>query len=271
MDHQSEMSPELGLELKELASRDFQLWSIAALLGVVVAIGFVTLVAPNLIWRSGPVQVDSRLLPQLFSGFIVLIVLFNVYLFDQRRRLDQTRSRLIRKLMAQESSKPELCDPLTKLYSRHYVDLLIPKETARADRDNKPITFIFVTSASMKGAMGKFGNVAGDHLLLVLAQLLRSTLRGSDIVCRYSTEDFMALLPNTALEQAQIAISRIRRAADDWNATTAFPYKLELQVGFASYSKGQSVDEVIFGARHYLGDKSVTTHFESSTEAVLAG
>jgi diguanylate cyclase (GGDEF)-like protein len=261
MEQKTEISPELSLELKQLTTKDFQLWSIAVLIVVVLTVGFVSLIAPNLVWRSGPVQVDSRFLPQLFSGFIVLIALFNVYLFDQRRRLNQTRDRLIRKLMAQEGSNSELCDPLTKLFSRKYVELLIPKETARADRDQKPITFVLVSLSNMKSVMSKFGTVAGDHLLLVFSQLLKSTLRGSDIVARYGNEEFLLLLPDTGEVQAHKAVLRLRGAVERWNESTAFPYKVEIHAGCASYVTGMVPEQVIADARqgHAAGSPAEET------------
>ena len=253
MEQHSDVSPELALELKELSSRDVQLWSIAALVGLIVTIGFITLVAPNLVWRSGPVQVNSRLLPQLFTGFIVLIVLVNIYLLDQRRRLNQTRDRLIRKLMTQEASNSELCDPLTKLFSRHYLELLIPKETARADRDGKTIAFAMVSVSNVKAVATKFGTVAGDHLLLVASQLLKGTLRGSDIICRYGTDDFLLLLPDTSNIQARRAILRLQGAVERWNSSTTFSYKIEAHFGFSTYSKGMRIDDVILAARQNDG------------------
>ena len=253
MSRQVDASPELTLELKELSSKDVQLWSIAILVGIVLTIGVLTLIAPNLVWRSGPVQVDSRFLPQLFTGFIVLIVLFNVYLFDQRRRLNRTRDRLIRKLMAQDTANTELCDPLTKLFSRHYLELLIPKETARADRDGKSIALVFIVAENMKTVVSKYGTVAGDHLLLVFSQLLKTTLRGSDIISRYSNDDFLVLLPDTSSEQAQRALSRVQDAIERWNQTTTFPYKIEAQFGSATYKRGMAPDEVIASARQSVG------------------
>jgi len=270
MEKKSEISPELSLELKQLSNKDVELWSIAVLIGIVLTIGFVTLIAPNLVWRSGPVRVDSRYLPQLFSGFIVLIALFNIYLFDQRRRLNQMRDRLIRKMMSQENSNAELCDPLTKLFSRSYIELLIPKETARADRDRKSIAFAYVSIDNMKSVVSKFGPVAGDHLLLVFSQLLKGTLRGSDIISRYGNDDFLVLLPDTTEFQAQRAIARLEEAVEKWNRTTDFPYKVQIHAGCCCYHKGHSPDQVISAARHHVGLFHLPTRFEIPTAAVTA-
>jgi len=270
MERKSEVSPELALELEQLSSKDFQLWSIALLVGVVLTIGFLTMIAPNLVWRSGPIRVDSHFLPQLFSGFIVLIALFNIYLFDQRRRLNQTRDRLIRKLMAQDGANSTLCDPLTNLFSRSYVDLLIPKETSRADRDGKTIAFAVVEISNIKQVISKFGTVAGDHLLLVFSQLLKSTLRGSDILSRYSTDDFLILLPDTGEAQAERALARLQEAVERWNMTTTFPYKVEVQAGWSCYMKGMHTDEVISAARHNLAELCSGPSIDFSAMAVSA-
>src|SRR5512133_1394835 len=55
-------SSELHAELRDLGSRDLQLWSIGLLVLTVVALGFLVLVAPNLLWKSGPVQIETRFL-----------------------------------------------------------------------------------------------------------------------------------------------------------------------------------------------------------------
>lgn len=248
-----DLSTELSLELKQLSNKDLELWSILVLIGVVVTIGFLTLIAPNLVWRSGPVTVDSHFLPQLFSGFIVLLALFNIYLFDQKRRVNQTRDRLIRKLMAEQSTSSELCDPLTKLFSRSYLDLLIPKEVARADREDKSLGFGYFSIDNSKSVEARFGNVAGEHLLLVFSQVLKSTLRGSDIISRHGQEEFLVLLPGTGDPQTHRAIERVLEAVEVWNHTTAFPYKLEVRAGCSSYSSGSSVEGAIFAAKHNTG------------------
>src|SRR5579872_331336 len=81
-------SGELYREIEALSRRDWQLWSICALVIVIVAIGLAAFLLPNLVWASGVIHTDHRYLPQLFFGLITLIVLFNVYILDQKRTLD---------------------------------------------------------------------------------------------------------------------------------------------------------------------------------------
>lgn len=242
-------SAELSLELQEISSKDLHLWSIAVLVVMVLAIGVVALVLPNLDTRSGPLQVESKLLPQLFSGLLVLIVLFNVYLLDQRRRLNATRNRLIRKLMNESAGRDELCDPLTKAFSRQYIDLLIPKEISRADRERRSLTVAFFTVNSIRVISTRYGSVASDHLLMVLSQLLKGTLRGSDLIARNGTDDFLAVMPDTSEVQAARAIGRVQQAIEGWNDSTRFDYKLEVKIGFAEYVSGANIVDVMAMAK----------------------
>src|SRR4051812_46337987 len=86
-------------ELQELSSRDFQLWSIATLVAIVLVIGFFAVVAPTVQWSMRSIHTEARYLPQLFFGLIALIVLVNVYLVQQRRALTAARERLVRQLL----------------------------------------------------------------------------------------------------------------------------------------------------------------------------
>ena len=76
-------SAELCRDLEALSSRDWQLWSICALVIVIVAIGFAAFVVPNLVWTNVVMRTDARYIPQLFFGLITLIILFNVYILEQ--------------------------------------------------------------------------------------------------------------------------------------------------------------------------------------------
>src|SRR5690348_13465032 len=68
-------SGEIYRDLEALSSRDWQLWSICALVIVIIAIGLAAFVVPNLVWIN--IRTDSRYVPQLFFGLITLIILFN--------------------------------------------------------------------------------------------------------------------------------------------------------------------------------------------------
>lgn len=240
-----ESTSELNRELTDISSRDLQLWSIGVMVLLVVALGFLALVLPNLLWKGESVRVDAGYLPQLLTGFIILILLFNLYLFDQKRRLNATREALIRRLMASgEKENLAILDALTKTYTRRHADELIGKAALHVDEQGGAVSFLFIDVEGSRQANRKFGTVTGDHLLLVTAALLRKTFRGADSICRYAGQQFLVIMPETTESQSQFAIRRFTKAVQTWNETTQFGYKLNVNLGVADYGPGQSINTV---------------------------
>ncbi len=243
---------ELNRELRNVSSRDLQLWAIGLLVLMVLALGFLALILPNLLWKAQPFRVNVTYLPQLFTGFIILIFLYSIYLFDQKRRLNAAQEKLIRRLMQDSRQEnPAIMDPLTQVFSRFYADSIIPKETSRVDRHGGALTFLLADIPEVRELTARFGAVAADHVLLVTSQLLKSTLRGSDIICRYSAHEFLVLMPETKASQAQNAVRRLARAIATWNQTTQFEYKLEVSVGVADYRASAELESVLESARQH--------------------
>ena len=54
------------------------------------------------------------------------------------------------------------------------------------------------------------GHQAGDLLLKEISQIMKSCIRGSDVVARYGGEEFAAILPNTTENNAVKIGERIR-------------------------------------------------------------
>ena len=264
---------ELEVELRELSSKDGQLWSILTLVAAIVVMGFLALLMPDLLWRTGTLKINVSFLPQLFFGFIVLMALCNLYFLDQRRQLNRTRDRLIRKLIEKENSGSDLCDPLTKQFSKNYLDLLLPKEAARADREGKPIGLSMVSVCNHHEVESKFGEVASDHLLLVITQLLKSTLRGGDIISRHGSDEFLLVLRDTDARQTARVVGRIVQAVETWNCSTSFPYKLVVRAGVACYVRGESLEDVIAASRDYSQESWVRSdlHKERGHEGLMIG
>jgi diguanylate cyclase (GGDEF)-like protein len=234
---------QLELELKDLSRRDLQLWSMGFLVLVIVAGGFMATVLPNMMWKAVPIRFDTRYVPQLFLGLIVLVLLLNIYLLDQRRRLNRSREGILRKLMATEATA--LIDPLTKVFSRTYVDMVLEKEIRRTNRMHNSLAVLIVEIAAMENIRESFGKLAGEHLMSVLAQLLKATFRGCDTVCRYEGDQFLVVMSETTEQQALHAVRRLHDAASSWNQSTKFDYKLNLKLGLAAYGSGDDITQVL--------------------------
>jgi diguanylate cyclase (GGDEF)-like protein/PAS domain S-box-containing protein len=101
-------------------------------------------------------------------------------------------------------------DPLTGLFNRRYLEETLPRELHRARRRNSPLCVAMLDLDDFKRFNDKFGHDAGDSLLRELGQVLRENLRKSDISCRYGGEEFVLVLPDSALADAEQRVEQIR-------------------------------------------------------------
>lgn len=241
---------ELQREIRGLDDKDLQLWSMGLLVIVVLAAGFAALVLPNVMWNLRILRVDGRYLPQLFFGFVVLIVLFNIYALQRRRLHQRTRDELVRELVRREAAeKLSLVDPLTELYNRRYLDQIMPRELSRADRLGTPLTFLMLDVDNFKSVNTRFGHLRGDRVLSEVAQLLKRTFRTSDTVVRYGGDEFLVVMTETNETQAQPALERLLQQVDRWNrANSGEGFTLSLSCGLAAYSKGENAADVLHAA-----------------------
>jgi diguanylate cyclase (GGDEF)-like protein len=232
--------------MEELSARDWQLWSICALMIVVVAIGLAAFLLPNLVSPNFLLRADHQYLPQLFYGLITLIILFNVYILDQKRRLDRTRMELLHELV--ESSKAKetaLVDPLTSVFNRRYMEEVFPREINKAKRTGTDLSFLMLDINGFKEINSKFGHSGGDQYLRDVATLLKKTFRGSDTVLRLGGDEFMVILPETSNKQALRAAERLSWETRWWNQAGHAQYELSLSCGVATYREGMDIKQVL--------------------------
>lgn len=105
-------------------------------------------------------------------------------------------------------------DPLTGLYNRRYLDDTLPRELHRALRQGTPLCVAMLDLDHFKQFNDTFGHEAGDVLLREASSALRDGLRKSDIACRYGGEEFLLVLPDSALEDTILRVEDIRLRLD---------------------------------------------------------
>jgi diguanylate cyclase (GGDEF)-like protein len=101
-------------------------------------------------------------------------------------------------------------DSLTGLWNRRAFEELTAREIARAKRNHQPLTIALADIDSFKAINDRLGHEAGDTVIKMVAEQLRSTLRKVDLVCRWGGEEFLCLLPDSDIEAARRAMQRIR-------------------------------------------------------------
>jgi diguanylate cyclase (GGDEF)-like protein len=104
-------------------------------------------------------------------------------------------------------------DELTGTLRRAAGMAALDREIARARRVKAPLSVVFIDLDGLKQANDKRGHKAGDELLRGLASLLKSGLRGQDLVTRYGGDEFVCVLPDTPAEAARAKLTSIQTEA----------------------------------------------------------
>ena len=101
-------------------------------------------------------------------------------------------------------------DRLTGLYNRGYFDERLEEELQRAARGRVPVSVALLDLDHFKQFNDAHGHMAGDAALRAFAGALRGTLRRGDVAARFGGEEFVVLMPGTALEHALATMERVR-------------------------------------------------------------
>jgi two-component system, cell cycle response regulator len=127
-------------------------------------------------------------------------------------------------------------DSLTDLYNhRHSIDL-VSSEVQRVGRYQNNCSVLIFGVDHFKDINDRHGHPAGDGVLRELARLIKETLRTVDAVGRYGGEEFIAILPHTAYDEARLTAERVRvRVASRSFRAALAPIPVTVSVGVATY------------------------------------
>lgn len=103
-------------------------------------------------------------------------------------------------------------DVLTGLPNRVALTEGFMRSQALANRTRKQLSIAFIDIDNFKNANDNHGHQFGDDVLRRLSQILRDSLRGTDMVARWGGEEFVAILPNSDLEGAHSAVIKALEA-----------------------------------------------------------
>lgn len=138
-------------------------------------------------------------------------------------------------------------DSLTMVYNRR--GLLESMKKAMSRNQGCEGILLFMDINNLKQINDRYGHNAGDYAISSFARILRSVLRGEDIIGRYGGDEFMALLINdrtisesSEREAEQSIRHRIRKAFDAFNDVSGKPFYVEASIGTYFFSITEQVD-----------------------------
>jgi len=103
-------------------------------------------------------------------------------------------------------------DPLTRLANRRSIEETAAAELRRQRRSGKPTAVILCDIDEFKRINDEHGHDAGDRTIRSVGENLRSVMRTTDALGRWGGDEFLAILPETTVEEAARLAERIRAA-----------------------------------------------------------
>ena len=132
-------------------------------------------------------------------------------------------------------------DMLTGAFNRRAFDEFVNREWSRSVRRDDPFSLLTIDIDHFKKFNDQHGHQTGDATLVQVSNAAQAALRADDIWCRYGGEEFIALLPNTTIEQALTVAERLRcSVAATMIATKKGLLKVSVSVGVAERSTTQA-------------------------------
>jgi diguanylate cyclase (GGDEF)-like protein len=112
-------------------------------------------------------------------------------------------------------------DELTGLRNRRSLFELGSREVERAVRFKRPLSVLMIDLDYFKQVNDSFGHQVGDRMLIALADLFRHKLRNVDLIGRYGGDEFIAILPESAIRQSEEIAHRLLSGIESLSIETA--------------------------------------------------
>lgn len=144
-----------------------------------------------------------------------------------------------------ELERLSISDGLTGLFNHRHIHDLLADEFERVERSNDCMSVAMFDLDRFKLVNDTHGHQAGDRVLVDMADILRECAREVDRLGRYGGEEFMALLPETCIDDAYVFLERVRHevARRHFDIGGDEPLRMTISGGVATYPH-DSIDSV---------------------------
>ncbi len=144
----------------------------------------------------------------------------------------------------QKLQQQSITDGLTGIKTRRFFWEALSSEWRRASRSGRPFSVVLIDLDKFKEVNDSLGHLEGDLVLARVGRLLEQKCRQSNVVARYGGDEFIILMPETGIDQAQVLAERLRL----WLATDPMleEHQITGSFGVASFPvHGFSIEDLI--------------------------
>jgi diguanylate cyclase (GGDEF)-like protein len=150
----------------------------------------------------------------------------------------QLTSVLERAMLLSDLERLAVTDGLTGLYNYRHFQERYREEVNLCRRYHHPLAVMLIDLDGFKQVNDTYGHLEGDYLLVQVAEMLRNTLRNTELIARYGGDEFVVLMPSTNLQGGVAAATRVLQTArkTQFLDTLGEPrFHITLSIGVAAY------------------------------------
>jgi diguanylate cyclase (GGDEF)-like protein/putative nucleotidyltransferase with HDIG domain len=125
-------------------------------------------------------------------------------------------------------------DYLTNLPNARSLFLTLDTEVARAQRENRRLAVVLMDLDGFKQVNDRFGHLAGNKVLRIVANGLREHCGSKDYVARMGGDEFVMLIPDATAEEVEAGIENMRSVIRTAGESTPQPCAIAMSVGIAN-------------------------------------
>jgi len=157
---------------------------------------------------------------------------------------------MVRTYIYIQMKKHAIHDHETKLFNQKYFNAVLKTSTARSQRYKDPLSMLFITIANFGKGDTTYDKKTKKHILETFSDLIRSTVRTSDIACRYDEDHFAIIVPDSEKHNTELLESRLRQALEENN----FGVSPELKFDYATaqFDNKETVEAFIIRTQNLL-------------------
>jgi diguanylate cyclase (GGDEF)-like protein len=195
-----------------------------------------------------------------------------------RTLADLLATALHNSMVLQRLQQQSITDGLTGIKTRRFFLEALQSEWKRAARSGRPFSVVLIDLDKFKEVNDTAGHLEGDLVLARVGRLLEQKCRQSNVVARYGGDEFVILMPETTVEQAQVLSERLRL----WLATDPLLHERGItgSFGVATFPlHGATVEDIIrvadagmYVSKHAGGNRVSTAEelAEAESESTMA-
>lgn len=154
-----------------------------------------------------------------------------------------------------ELASLSVTDPLTGILNRLGISQRLNEQLSLAGRTQHTFSLLLLDLDHFKSVNDQYGHAMGDAILKRFTRLIKTRLRASDIFGRWGGEEFLVIVPNAHLAEAQSLAEKLRAAIEAGSFEADL--RLTVSIGVTEYREGEKegsllerVDQALYQAKH---------------------